>query len=184
MDGRSELVALSDHVYERTRDRLAGLRDDEYLWEPAPGCWSVRADGAGIVTVDWAPMPDSPPFTTIAWRLTHLIRIYADARNERWLHGTDDGRFPERSAPSATAAGALAALDGAAEWWRAQLTTLTEDELATPLGPIGGPFAEATRAGFVLHMIDEMIHHAAEVATLRDLYANTVARPPEDPRLD
>ena len=183
MEARRDLVDLSDYVYERTLSRLQGLSDAEYLWEPAPGCWSVRT-GMGTVAVDWAPMPDSPPFTTIAWRLVHLIRVYADARNERWLHGTDDGRFPERSAPRSTAAEALESLADAAQWWRGHLTTVTEDELSAPLGPEGGVYALSTRAGFVLHMIDEMIHHAAEIGTLRDLYANTIVRGDEDPMLE
>jgi hypothetical protein len=29
----------------------------------------------------------------------------------------------------------------------------------------------ATRRSFVLHMLDELIHHGAEAALMRDLYA-------------
>ena len=62
------------------------LTTEEYLWEPAPGSWSVRrrADGPGPrATVldgagkwgrdsyrDKAPCP--PPVTTIAWRMMHI----------------------------------------------------------------------------------------------------------------
>ncbi|GAY07820.1 hypothetical protein TOK_5238 [Pseudonocardia sp. N23] len=63
--------------------RLDGLTDSEYLWEPAPGCWNVRPrdpsseapqPGAGPWTVDVAfPGPDPAPFTTIAWRLAHIV---------------------------------------------------------------------------------------------------------------
>jgi len=31
---RSELVEFSDYAWQR----LGGLTDDEYLWEPVPGC--------------------------------------------------------------------------------------------------------------------------------------------------
>lgn len=36
------LLDLSDNVFGRTARRLAGLTDEELLWEPAPHCWSVR----------------------------------------------------------------------------------------------------------------------------------------------
>jgi ankyrin repeat protein len=46
------------------------------------------------------------------------------------------------------------------------------------MGPIAGPYAEDTRLAFVLHIIDEYIHHGAEVALMRDLYH---ASQPQDP---
>src|SRR5437870_276500 len=62
---------------------IAGMTDDEYLWEPVPNCWSIRPRAAGpglgaIVLVGagkWGrdsarpSHPSPPPFTTIAWRL-------------------------------------------------------------------------------------------------------------------
>jgi hypothetical protein len=58
--------------------RLDGLDDQEYLWEPVDGCWSVRRRPDGHWTPDlgprgstWTP-EDPPPVTTIAWRLWHL----------------------------------------------------------------------------------------------------------------
>jgi hypothetical protein len=38
------------------------------------------------------------------------------------------------------------------------------------MGAVAGPYVDSTRAAFVLHELDELIHHAAEVAALRDLY--------------
>jgi hypothetical protein len=74
---------LEWHWTEQVRKRLDGLTDDEYLWEPVPGCWSVRPrgtgtapiqGGAGAMVIDFAfPSPDPAPFTTIAWRLGHVI---------------------------------------------------------------------------------------------------------------
>jgi hypothetical protein len=37
-DTRADVIALSDYVCERTRDRLDGLTDTEYFWEPVPSC--------------------------------------------------------------------------------------------------------------------------------------------------
>jgi hypothetical protein len=73
-----------DRYWQRQlRPRLSGLADEEYFWEPVPGCWNVRrrgestapmAIGAGEFTVDVAiPDPDPAPVTTIAWRLAHII---------------------------------------------------------------------------------------------------------------
>ena len=47
---------------------------------------------------------------------------------------------------------------------------LTTTRCRQRVGPVGGFYADATRVGFVLHEIDELIHHGAEIALLRDLY--------------
>src|SRR5688572_5762820 len=39
---RDLLLDQSDDVFGRTSRRLAGLTDEELVWEPAPHCWSVR----------------------------------------------------------------------------------------------------------------------------------------------
>ena len=41
---------LDFHWQHRLRPRLEGLTDDEYLWEPVPGCWSIRAARAPPAT--------------------------------------------------------------------------------------------------------------------------------------
>ncbi|MFI8005805.1 DinB family protein [Streptomyces sp. NPDC086010] len=42
------LLEQFDKVREAAQVRLSGLGDEEYLWEPAPGCWSIRRrDEAG-----------------------------------------------------------------------------------------------------------------------------------------
>lgn len=78
---KAELVDLSDQVWRRTRARLEGLTDDEYRWEPVPGCWSLRPRPDGRLTWESVlPAPDPVPFTTIAWRLWHLIDMYGEDR--------------------------------------------------------------------------------------------------------
>ncbi len=50
--------------------RLRGLTDEEYLWEPAEGAWTLRAGADGVVRIEAvAPEPPVPPVTTIAWRM-------------------------------------------------------------------------------------------------------------------
>jgi hypothetical protein len=37
------------------------------------------------------------------------------------------------------------------------------------MGPVAEAFAESTRAAFILHELDELIHHGAEIGTMRDV---------------
>jgi uncharacterized damage-inducible protein DinB len=169
---RQDVIALSEYVYGRTRRRLDGLTDDEYLWEPVPGCWSLRADAAGVMRADHAVATDDPPpFTTIAWRLWHLIGCYGAERNAQWLGASlrRPGFDSDDPAP-ATAAGAIGVLEGAHETWHAVLTALPDEQWSAPLGRVAGFYADDNKASFVLHQIDEQIHHGGELGVLRDLY--------------
>jgi hypothetical protein len=140
---REDLAELGRYAFSRLRDRLTGLTDDEYAWEPAPGV------------------------ATIAWRLGHIADLLAEQRNAEWL----DVPGPPGPGPATDAAGALLALDAAFEVWTAVLVAVPESSLAVPIGPVGGPYADDTRRAFVLHVLDELIHHGAEVALVRDLWA-------------
>lgn len=173
-DISSELIRLSEYVYEsRIRPRLDGITEDEYLWEPMSGCWSLRPDSEGALRVDtiWPLPADHRPFTTLAWRLWHLINCYGATRNARWL-GVEppQGAFDTFDPAPPTAAAALDRLDEAYRWWSSTLRSLTDNELGEPLGSVAGQFARDSKAGFVLHMLDEVIHHGAETALVRDLY--------------
>ena len=87
------LLAQMDEVYARLQQRLEGLTDVEYLWEPVPGCWTVHRDEAGAWITDYAwPDPEPAPFTTIGWRLLHI----ADCKvmYHEWAFG------PRASSPS------------------------------------------------------------------------------------
>ena len=170
---QEQLLALSDEVWGRTRARLEGLTDEELLWQPVPGSWNVRPLADGTWITDWAmPAPPTPPFTTIGWRMMHLIGCYGSDRNSRWLGVTVDAE-PVHAwmvpAPH-TADDSIATLERAHARWRAVLEAADDDVLDVPIGPIGGEYADAARAGLVVHQLDEVIHHAAEIATLRDLY--------------
>lgn len=165
-----DVVILSDYVYERLRTRIDGLTDEEYLWEPAPGCWSLRPGPDGRYRSDGAGThPEPAPLTTIAWRLAHIIGLLCADRNATWLGLTPS--FPwEADGEPANARAATELLGQAYGRFRAAITAVEPTALLEPLGPIGGPFARDTRLGFVLHELDELIHHGAEVGTMRDVY--------------
>ncbi|MGK5629499.1 DinB family protein [Streptomyces sp. URMC 123] len=172
---------IAAHWTGQLRDRLDGLTDDEYFWEPVPDSWNVRPRdtgtapvraGSGAMTIDFAmPEPCPPPFTTIAWRLGHVIVGVLAARNAAHF-----GRPPtdyQSFAYAATAAEALAQLDEEYATWQAGVESLGEAGLARPCGEAEGPYAERPLAALVLHINRELIHHLSEVCLLRDLYRHT-----------
>ncbi|WP_159085015.1 DinB family protein [Planctomonas deserti] len=153
---------------QRLDERCRGLTDAEYLWCPVPGCWNVEPDpeGSGRWTYpyEFAPAPTAP-LTTIAWRLVHVTAgnwIY-------WEHAFGPGTrtFPDLDVPS-TARAALAD-------WRSSRAPVTRwlsgaDDSAL-LQPRPSHLGDPLPAVEVVRiLIDEQVHHGAEVALLRDLY--------------
>ncbi|MDT0320162.1 DinB family protein [Streptomyces millisiae] len=176
---------LDHHWTSQLRERLDGLTDDEYFWEPVPDCWNVRPRGApgsapvragsGTMTIDFAmPEPSPPPFTTISWRLGHVIVGVLAMRNAAHFGraATDYQSF----AYAPTAAEALAQLDAEYASWQAGVAALGEEGLAHRCGAAEGPYAERPLAELVLHINREVIHHLSEVCLLRDLYLHTPGR--------
>ncbi|HEY9293858.1 MAG TPA: DinB family protein [Microlunatus sp.] len=170
---------LSWHWDHQLRARLDGLTDDEYFDEPAPNSWNVRPRGtgtapvqagSGAMTIDFAfPSPDPAPFTTIAWRLGHVIVGVLAMRNASHF-----GRTPtdyQSFDYAATATEALDQLDTEYATWQSGVESLGEDGLARPCGE--AQWADYPMSALVLHINRELIHHLAEVCTLRDLYLHT-----------
>jgi hypothetical protein len=189
LDWNSELLdQLEFHWEHQLRPRLNGLSDEEYFWEPVPGCWSIRpraqattplAMGPGEFVMDYALPPQDPePVTTIAWRLAHVIVGVFNSRTAAHF-----GHAPARPGPTGwraqdqwatwdyatTAAEAIRQLDAAYAGWIEGVRGLGADELGRPCGP-AEPFPDASMAGLVLHIHREVIHHGAEISLLRDLY--------------
>jgi uncharacterized damage-inducible protein DinB len=151
---RDDLLELSDYAWQRLRKRLTGLSDAEYRWEPAPD-------------------------VTLAWRLPHIVDFLTEQRNASWLgQSAAPAERDGQDGKPATAAQVLDALDAAYAYWRALLDASTEDSLAAPIGKPAGRYGEASRRSFALHVLDELIHHGAEAALLRDLYAAKQAERP------
>jgi uncharacterized damage-inducible protein DinB len=190
VDVKRELVDLSDEAWRRIRSRVDGLTDEEYFWEPAPGCWSIRQRDDGTWIADWPlPRPDLEPFTTIAWRLWHLIDMYGENRAPKWLdvpaQGPPIGFDDPHAAPPATAADAVALLERAHDRWDAHLGLAQNERLEERVGPVAGPeYRDRTRAAYVLHMLDEFIHHGAEISLLRDLWRWQHPIVADDPRVE
>jgi hypothetical protein len=168
VDWNAELIdQLEWHWQHQLRPRLNGLTDDEYFWQPVPGCWTLSGR-SGEYTMDNTMPPDNrEPVTTIAWRLAHLIDVFGPPTAPHFV-----GRVPDYTVGySGTADGALRQLDEGHDGWIRDVHRLGAAGLARPQGEMAPPqYADAPMAKLILHIHREIIHHGAEISLLRDLY--------------
>jgi len=159
-----------DEAYQRLHARLQGLTTDEYRWEPVPGCWSVHPNGEGweVTHGREQPDPDPAPVTTIAWRLWHIasdcLASYVSPGLGPWPLEVDAQGWYGEAEP------AIGALEQAFTAFRERIAGLGEDGAWQPLGPDWGPFGDEPWLALAVHAHDELSHHGAEIALLRDLY--------------
>lgn len=133
---RDDVLALLDFAFERLRDRLQGLTDDEWRWQPT-------ADDR----------------ITLRWRLEHIASFLGEDRNPAWL-GLDTA--PWSGNPSgASAAEALTLVDDSFAHLRGLVAHTDVTSFEEPIGAVAGPYGDATRRSFALHVADELIHHGA-----------------------
>ncbi|HEX4982518.1 MAG TPA: DinB family protein [Ilumatobacteraceae bacterium] len=170
-----ELIVLDDvldsldQTWSQLSDRLDGLTVDEYLWEPAAGCWTVRADPDTGASVDEHDTEADPaPLTTIAWRMWHVAVDCLDSYSSRAFNRTGTGL-----AGTAWVLEPGEACDLLERAWRTFQEGLAEggsDRLFEALGEGWGPYADSTVLALALHAQREVTHHGAEIALLRDLF--------------
>lgn len=168
----TQLVDQADvHWAQQLRPRLDGLTDDEYFWQPVPDCWTVHPDGA----IDFSyPPPQPEPFTTIAWRMAHIIVGVLAMRSHNHFDGPPAGYDSWQSATDATTA--LRQLDEEYARWITGVRGLDDDGLARPCGPAEGAYADYPMSALILHINREVIHHGAEIACIRDLFIHTTKK--------
>ena len=164
------LLALWDTSVDELLGRLSGITDEEWLWEPAPGASTVRrVDGA------WqgdAPQPfDAPPsLRTIAWTSGHLGglgRLRAD-----WTTGSHSLQPADLAWPGTAAEGVESLRDGLAAW-RHALDQVDDADLET-VGRCAFPHGldpDLPLVDIAWWNTRELVHHAADIATVRDLFA-------------
>jgi hypothetical protein len=169
MDITTQLADQLDfHWQDLLRPRLEGLTDEEYFWEPVKECWTVHRDGS----IDFTdPPPEPAPVTTIGWRMAHVIVGVFAMRNHSHFGGPPaDYQSWDYATDAATA---LKQLDHEYTRWINGVRRLGTEDLERPVGPAEGPWAEYPMIALVLHINREVIHHGAEIACLRDLYAHS-----------
>ncbi len=168
-------LAQWDYVVEQLFARLTDLSDEELLWEPAPGAWTVAvnesdearptSEGGGW----WAPTPEVEPPRTLAWSLGHLgagSLIRAD-----WLVG--DHQMRQGPEWPMTADGAIEFLRRGLDAWRTGLDQMTDEDLDTVGRSAypGGLDPQLPLLDIVWWVNKELLWHAAEIWYTRDLYA-------------
>jgi hypothetical protein len=161
----SPLLAQWDTALTMLLDRLEGITDDEYRWQPTPGAADlVEQDG-----VFRAEQDADQPTRTIAWTLAHLTdmcRLRADYTDGDKNLPLEYGPFP------ATADAAVRELWAAAKRWRDAVAGASLEQ-ALQVGystyPVGMdpdlPFVD-----IVWWLNRELIAHGSDIATVRDLY--------------
>lgn len=148
--------------------RLDDLTDAEFFWQPTSSGWAVRphASSSGRWQLDYVwPAPEPPPLTTIGWRLVHL----ANGNWIYWEHAFGPGQrmFPDLVVPGTA--------EEAREYWQdsrepisSWLDAATDDGLQEMRPSHQGKPRSAGDVMMIL--IDEQVHHGAEIALMRDLY--------------
>lgn len=171
-DHSTSLLRTFDYVWARTLARIDGLDDQEYFWEPVPGCWTLRREADARWTLDGGggggPVPEPVPITTIAWRIGHVgaMALGGFAAMRFGTQLTEDAKeFP------ATASRVTPFLEANYRAWREALGGLDEAGWNAPLGPSWEDYADDNTFDLALHILDEVVHHGAEVGVMRDLYS-------------
>jgi hypothetical protein len=185
LEGMVSPASLPDGAPISPRQGSGRLTDEEYLWEPAPGAWSIRRRGQASSPKPFGPGewvlddasgdPDPTPVTTIAWRLGHLHLDFA---------GTWEWTFGERRGPdllvdfTPSADLALERFWATVDRWRDSVAAMTPEQLDT-VGFCQYPNSSAPEEPFITVIWAsnlEFIHHMAEIALLRDLWHARSAR--------
>ena len=189
------LVRLLDHDGEflsLTRAGFAGLTDQEFFWEPVADCWSVQPRRELKMPVpDWQPAgqwgvditypdPQPSPFTTIAWRMTHLIGSVRVASATLVGRRRDDGAVGdgELAVPvPECAADAVEQWEQAIDQLRNLVAHADPEVLGRPERQWWDPPGQTAPVWYHVMYFGyfEPASHGAEVRLLRDLYRHTRA---------
>ena len=154
-------------AYEAIRERVDGLTDDEFFWEPAPGCWTIRRRDDGRWAVDYPepPHPVPAPFTTIGWRLVHVAEC--KVMYHEYAFGAATLTFPDIDSAH-TAVAAIAQLEAGQAMLLRDLAALDDAGLDREVLTNWGEKWPARKIFWT--MVNHDLHHGGEIGALRDLY--------------
>jgi len=171
-------LAQWDYMQGVLDERLGGLTDEEYLWQPVERMLSVRM-------VDGRPTPDAFGMEpsgaealprTIAWSVGHL----GDGSWHRadYLVGEHKLQPGDLTWPMTAAEGIAFMKDGLSRW-RNGLDQMTDEDLDT-VGRSAFPHGldpQLPLIEIVWWVNKELLYHAGEIWLLRDMYAVRDGRP-------
>lgn len=165
-----ELLATQmQEAYQVLRDRLDGLTDAEFFWEPAPGCWTVHRGPDGRWTYHYEiPDPEPAPFTTIGWRLNHIA--LCKVMYHEYAFGPAELDWNTIETPG-SAASTIDVFERGHALLTADLEGLDDVGLERQVLTNWGEPWPAWR--IFTTMTDHDAHHGGEIGVLRDLYRLT-----------
>lgn len=167
------LATQMDEAWEAICHWVADLTEEEFFWEPMPGCWTVHPDESGRWIVDYAvPDPDPPPFTTIAWRLIHIATC--KVMYHEYAFGPGELTWEELEIPH-TVVDTIALLEEGHARLRRALDDLSDADLEEMRPTNWGAQWPTWRIFWA--MIGHDLHHGAEIGCLRDLFRTTQSTP-------
>lgn len=171
------------------------LTDEEFLWEPFPGTWSVRRREDCLTATpfgqgQWVADYDGPaasaasasgrgePFTNIAWLMWHFGSMAGRTAELDFLGGemtAESGWTSPYIADHPRFTSAPAAVEALRSGWQALRTALegaTDEQLESKVRFWGYPGPGPAARGFhiVASVLNEIGHHGAQVCVIRDLY--------------
>ena len=155
-----------DVAWALTELHLAALVEDDFLWEPADLCWTVRRDTSGSWRADFAEVePDPVPVPTIGWLTWHVDFWWSAAIAAREGQPVPD---PASITWPGNGAAAVARIRELAQHWR---NTLSQSDFTAAAAFPWGADAGRTVADTVLWVTVELTKNAAEIGQLRLLRA-------------
>jgi hypothetical protein len=182
------LKAQLRHAWLGSRRVLEDITEDEYLWEPASPCWSVRRRSPSVrgwgsgdfVCEDWWPPPNPLPTTMIAWRVLHLAAWADIYRQFAFSNTTPD--LSDANVPGDLSAG-IAWLYSAQDDFIATVASLSDEQVFESRPAHWGELVPV--AQLATTMLTEHVHHVAEIGVLRDLRRGyALSQPPPPPIRD
>jgi len=172
-----------------------GLTDDELMWEPVAGAWTVHPaaeprTATPFISGEWAADMDAglvdaamqgkavEPLTSIAWLFWHVGSMPGRVAELDFLGGSHTAASGWTSPyisvhPIFTTADE--AVTAMRTGWRALDTALraaTDEQLERPtrFWGYGNPGPMGTGAQVVASILNEVSHHATQIGVLRDFY--------------
>jgi hypothetical protein len=172
-DSRKELLhrqfELTWSLFEYHLERL---EPEDFLWEPAAHCWTMRSSADGSWVPDWADTePDPVPVPTIAWVSWHIgwwWSVALDHARGRTPRDRADITWPGEGAPT------IAWLRDLRTQWLTVLDGLTDTALDAPAAfplPNDPRYTVAHMAAWVN---TELTKNVSEIGQLRLLRAASV----------
>lgn len=165
---RDQLAGFVSYFWNDFRPQLRGLTDDEYRWEPFPGCPTIRQQPDGTWAVDHQfPLAGA---ASVAQRLCWAGQFLRGRTNQ---HFGDKSMMPDDlAAVPGDAVGGVEYLDAAVKEWHASLAAcaprflLEHSDNRWP-GAIDGQFPMVGTTTFMFQLLVESCAHASAT---RDAY--------------